>query len=92
MCLLFDENDEEQLTISDFVSKIDDYLRDSKSVAYGKQYFKERLLKRYGNSVFVANGIGFTNIVTFREKSCKIIRDYYNLPRGDEEAHKCAIL
>ena len=36
--------------------------------------------------------MGFTNIVTFREKSCKIIRDYYNSPRGDEEAHKCAIL
>ena len=46
VCLFFEENDEEQLTISDLDSKMDDYLQDSKSVAYGKQYFKERLLKR----------------------------------------------
>ena len=73
MCLFFAENYEEQITISDLVSKMDDYLQGSKSVAYGKQYFKKRPLKRYGDNVFAADGMGFTNIVTFREKSCVII-------------------
>ena len=94
VCVFLEENDEEQLTISDLVAKMGDYLRDSKSTAYGNQYLKEKLIRRYGNSIFVTEGrSGVKNIVTFREKTCNILRDYYNLPReDDEEAQKRAIL
>ena len=93
VCAFLEENDEEQLTISDLVAKMGEYLCGSKSAAYGNQYLKEKLLKRYGGSIFVAEGKGVKNIVTFREKTCQILRDYYNSPReDDEEAQKRAIL
>uniref|UniRef100_UPI00358E1706 uncharacterized protein n=1 Tax=Myxine glutinosa TaxID=7769 RepID=UPI00358E1706 len=93
VCTFLNENDEEQLTISDLVAKMGEYLTDCKSVAYGNQYLKEKLLERYGDSIFVAEGKGVKNIVTFREKTRQILRDYYNSPReDDEEAQKRAIL
>ena len=94
VCVFLEENDEEQLTISDLVAKMGEYLRDSKSTAYGNQYLKEKLISRYGNSIFVTEGrSGVKNIVTFREKTCNILREYYNSPReGDEEAQTRAII
>lgn len=45
------------------------------------------------DSMFVAEGEGLQDIVTFREKTGKILRNYYSLPKGnDEEAQKRAIL
>jgi len=44
MCAFLEENDEEQLTISDLVAKMGEYLRGSKSTAYGNQYLKEKLM------------------------------------------------
>ena len=71
-----------------------EYLRCSKSTANENQYLKEKLLSRYGNSIFVTEGrSGVKNIVTFREKNCDILCEYYNSPREDnEEAQKRAIL
>ena len=94
VCVFLEENDEEQLTISDLVAKMGEYLQGSKSMAYGNQYLKEKLISRYGNSLFVTDGrCGVKNIVTFREKTCDILRKYYNSPREeDEEAQKRAIL
>ena len=61
-----------------------EYLRGSKSRAYGNQYLTEKLISRYGNSIFVTEGrCGVKNIVTFREKTCDILREYYNSPRED---------
>ncbi|KAI3379074.1 hypothetical protein SNEBB_002215 [Seison nebaliae] len=96
VCAFLEENDEEQLTISDLAAKMGEcLLSSSKSAAtpYGNQYLKERILERYGDSIFVAEGKGVKNIVTFREKTTKILREYYNSPReDDEEAQKRAIL
>ena len=86
VCVFLEENDEEQLTISDLVAKMGEYLCDSKSTAYGNQYLKEKLMSRYGNSIFVTEGrSGVRNIVTFRGKTCYILREYHNSPREDDE-------
>lgn len=94
VCVFLEENDEEQLTISDLVAKMEEYLQGSKSMAYGNQYLKEKLIIRYGNSIFVTEGrTGVKSIVTFRQKTCNILREYYNSPReDDEEAQKRAII
>ena len=93
VCEFLQEKDEEQLTISDLVTKMGEYLRGSKSTAYGNQYLKEKLLSQYGNSIFVTEGrIGIKNIVSFREKNCDILCEYYNSPQEDDEAQKRAIL
>ena len=75
MCSYFEENDEEQLTITDLSNKMKEYLHDSDSSGYGNQSLKSRLQKHYGDSVFVAEGEGLHDIVTFREQTSSIIRD-----------------
>ena len=41
----------------------------------------------------MAEGEGLHDIVTFREKTSRILRDYFNMPnKDDEEAHKRAII
>ena len=75
VCTYFEENDEEQLTISDLCNKMKQFLHGSESSAYGNQYLKSKLLAYYGDSVFVAEGNGLRDLVTFREKTSKILRD-----------------
>uniref|UniRef100_UPI00358EB1D5 peptidyl-tRNA hydrolase 2, mitochondrial isoform X1 n=1 Tax=Myxine glutinosa TaxID=7769 RepID=UPI00358EB1D5 len=85
VCSFLEDNDEEQLTITDLVARMEQYLGDSESNAYGNQYMKEQLKKRYGESIFMAEGRGLKDIVTFREKMSQILRDHYNAPREDDD-------
>jgi len=85
MYTYFEENYEEQLTITDLSNKI-------KESGYGNQYLKSKLQKHYGDSVFVAESEGFRDIVTFRAKTSGILRDYFKMPnKDDEEAQKRGI-
>ena len=92
MCSFFEENDEEQLTVTDLANKINEYLEEQDSVAYGNQYLKSKLLEHYGESIFVAEGKGLHDIVTFREKTSSILRNYFSKPEMDEEGQKRDII
>jgi len=69
-------------------------LHDSDSTGYLRQpVFEVKLQKHYGDSVFVAEGEWLHDIVTFREKTSSILRDYFKIPnKDDEEAQKTAII
>lgn len=93
VCAFFEDNDEEQLTVTDLTNKMKEYLHDSESSAYGNYYMKSKLLTHYGDSIFVSEGNGQHDIVTFREKTSKILHDYFKKSNsGDEEAEKKAII
>ena len=93
MCTYYEENDEEQLSVTDLACKMKEYLQDTDSAPYGNQYLKSRLLEHYVDSVLVAEVAGFHDIVTFRRKTSQILHDYFNKPNeDDEEAHKSAII
>ena len=93
MCAFFEDNDEEQLSITDLANKMEEYLHESECGAYGNQYLKCQLMKHYGDSIFVAEGDGLQDIVTFRERTGRILRGYFHLPKKeDEEAQKRDII
>ena len=94
MCTYFEENDEEQLSVTDLACKTKEYLQDTDFAPYGNQYLKFRLLEYYGDSVVVAEVAGFHDIVTFRRKTSQILHDYFNKPNKDNEEsrHKTAII
>ena len=94
MCHYFEENDEEQLTVTDLAEKIQEYFEDADSAPmHGKQYLKSKFFEHYGDSLFIAENCGRQDIVTFHEKTSKILRDYFNMPnKNDNEAHKRAII
>ena len=92
MCSFLEENDEEQLTLDDLAKKMAEYLVQPDSVAYGYQYLKSKLVKHYGESIFIAEQEGSNDVVTFREKTSGILRDYFRQPENDEEVQKRAII
>ena len=86
-------NDDEQLTITELASKMKEFLKCTGSLPYGNQYLKFKLLEKYGDSLYIAEGEGLHAIVTFREETSRILRDYFNTPnKDDDDAHMRAII
>lgn len=93
LCVYLERNDEEQLTVSDIVTIMRDYLSEEASVPYGNQYMKEKLKGHFGDSIHISEGEGLHDLVTMREQTSKILRDYFKGVRnGDEESQKRTII
>ena len=94
MCAYFEDNDEEQLSLTDLANKMKEYLQDDDYVAYGNRYLKSKLLEHYGKAIVITTGYGLSDIVTFREKTSEILRNYVNTPHrdDDEDTKKRAII
>ena len=70
-----------------------EFLKCTGSLPYGNQYLKFKLLEKYGDSLYIAEGEDLHAIVTFREKTSRMLRDYFNTPNKDgDDAHKRAII
>ena len=48
MYAYFEDNNEEQLSLTDLANKMKECLQDDDSVAYVNQYLKSKLLEHYG--------------------------------------------
>jgi len=57
MCEYLERTDEEQLTISDLVSKMRGYLLEDGSAPYGNQYIEKTPKGHYDDSIYVAEGL-----------------------------------
>ena len=66
VCEYLESNDEEQITISELVSKMGEYLLEDDSVPYGSQYLKQKLKEHYNDSIYIAEVEGLQDIVTMR--------------------------
>ena len=92
-CCFFKNNDEEQLTPSDLIGKMEDFLKDTEYSAYDRRHMKRKLLDFYGQDIIISGGRGapvkikkIKNkknpvIVTYRQTANSILRDYYNKPK-----------
>ena len=71
-----------------------EYLHDSDSTGYVNQYLKSSCKNTTGILyLWPAEGERLHDIVTFREKTNSILRDYFKMPnKDDEEAQKRAIM
>ena len=94
MCLYLEANDDEQLTISDLVCKMSEFLNDGDSIPYSRKYLKCKLKEIYGTRLHFAQREGLDDIVTMAEKTSNILRSYYNTSKqdADEEAQTRAII
>ena len=70
------------------LKKSEEYFEDPDCVPY----LKSKLFEHYGD-LFITESCGRQDIVTFREKTSKILRDYFNMPnKNDNEAQQRAII
>ena len=58
------ENDDEQLTISDLVRKMLEFLNDSSENVYSNRYMKDKVENYFGENVIITNVNGRPNVVT----------------------------
>lgn len=52
VCDYLEDNDEEQITISELVRKMGEYLLEEGSIPYGSHYLKQKLKEHYGASLY----------------------------------------
>ena len=69
------ENDDEQITVVDLVEKMEEYLGDSASTAYGRTHMKARLQEHLGDQIIITEFNGKPNFVTFRSTVANILHD-----------------
>ncbi len=86
------DNDDEQITVSDLVSKMNEYLHDSENSAYCNQYLQQKLLEYFGDQIVVTEINGRANVVTFRKTANNILHEFHNNQVKDPTSEKKNIL
>ena len=87
------ENDDEQKTVVDLVEKMEEYLGDSASTAYGRTHMKARLQEHFGDQIIITEINGKPNVVTFRITVANILHDFHAQPKNvDLETEKLNII
>ena len=78
--LFFRDNDEEQLTITDLIGKMQDCLKS----AYSQVYMKNKLKEEFGDDILITQMNGKPDVVTFRSTASSIIFKFYNEQRKND--------
>lgn len=79
----FENTDDEQLTVSDLVKKMEGYCEDGES-PYSSKYMKKKLLDHFGSRIVISEINGKPDVVTFKMTASEILNDFYNQPREDD--------
>ena len=72
-----EDNDDEQITVGDLVEKMEEYLNDSESEAYGRSHMKTKLLEYFGDKIIITDINGKANVVTFRTTATAILQEFH---------------
>ncbi|MCG8047095.1 MAG: hypothetical protein N0E48_15925, partial [Candidatus Thiodiazotropha endolucinida] len=75
-----EENDNEQITITDLVNKMHDICGDSYSVTY----MKKKLEEYFGESIIITEINGKHNVVTLRSTASAILHEFYERQKSDD--------
>ncbi len=73
-----EENDDEQITISDLTSKMEAILDGSEYSAYSRVHVRSKLKEHFGDNIVRAHINGKSDVVTFRNTAATILQDFYN--------------
>ena len=93
ICDFVRENDEEQLTISDLMEKMDKFLEGTTFNSYGFTHMKNKLKEHFGEEIIIAELDGKPNIVTLRNTTAAILHKFYETNRkADTEAEAMRIV
>ncbi len=73
LCLHLDENDECQYSLSELSDIYESYMEGAEG--YSVKWLRQKLQARYGDQMIITSIQGISNIVTFRDKGHKVLRD-----------------
>ena len=76
-----EEYDDEQITISDLISKMEVIPDDSEYSTYSRVHMYSKLKEHFGDHIVITHINGKSNVVTFRNTAAAILQDFYNSPQ-----------
>ena len=79
-----EDNDDEQITVGDLVEKMEEYLNDTESEAYGRLHMKTKLLEYFGDKIIITDINGKANVVTFRTTATAILQEFHFREQQDD--------
>ena len=83
VCQYLEENDDGQTTLSDLVSKMQEFSGDGVE-AYTTRHMKTKLLEHFDTDVLISSRGKKTNVVTLRTADWKIPSQYFESPQTDD--------
>ena len=85
-----EENDDEQITVGELVSKMEEYCGED---SYTPKYMKKRVIKHLGDDVIVIEINGKPNVVTFCSNAASSLHKFYERPKQqDDNVEKLRII
>ena len=87
VCQYFEENDDEETTLSDLVSKMQEFCGDG-AAAYTTRHMKPKLLEHFDMDVLISSRGKKTNVVALRTAAWKILSQYFESPQTDHPGAK----
>ena len=87
-------NPDEQLTLKDLVTMMEDLLSDSDSEAYSSKYLKTKLEEYFKDEIIITSCDGKVNVITFRQKASSVLYDFFmeNKNQNNTEDQKSALI
>jgi hypothetical protein len=93
VCSYVEENEDEQHTITDLTSLMNQYLEHTKENAYNPRYLKPKLREYFDESIFISEKHGQKDIVVLRKSLSSIIRKHYEYQHNAvDETEKMRII
>ena len=85
-CEYFESNIEEQTSLSELISKMDEFLQDTEYSAYDPRHMRRKLEEFYGQDILITGGSGLATLLTYRKNANSILREFYNTPKNQDIA------
>lgn len=83
------ENEDDQLTVSDLVAKMVEICGEN---AYSPVYMKKMLIDHFKEDIIVSDMTGKSDVITLRRTANSILRDFYQTPRNNSDLEKQAVI
>ena len=87
-----EENDDEQITINDLISRMEENLENSEHGAYSYPHMQLKLDEHFGDRIIQTEINGKPNVVTFRNKAKAVLHEFYSHQKTDPETDKRRIV
>lgn len=87
-----ENNDDEQVTITDLLNKMEEYLRDTDVEPYSFPHMKSELKKHFKDRIIITEINGKQNVVTFHTTAAKILHNFHEQTSQKESDEKANII
>ena len=78
------DNEEEQLTLKDLSSKMEEYLEGTNEEPYSVAYLKKKLEERFGDEIVISTIKKKANVVTLRKTVASILHEFHLEPKTED--------